>query len=70
MAMLNADSLTAAQASRKLHEETRARMLVCVMIRPDGVDTVYAAAMLLKPLWARSTHEMTFRSIALGWFEH
>jgi hypothetical protein len=52
-----------APASHKLKEEIRQQPF----IRPNDVINPINFAVLLEPLWARSTHVMTFRAITLHW---
>ena len=62
--------LVAAPASRNLGEQAGEQMLVGAMAVHDGSAPLILIAVLLQPLWARSTHEMAFRPVTLGWFEH
>lgn len=36
----------------------------------DGINVINSTAVLLEPLWAKSTHVMTFRAVMLEWPDH
>lgn len=59
-----------APASRKLEEEAYEQMFVSAVVVHDGINPVNSTAVLREPLWARSTHVMTFRVVTLDWFDH
>ena len=62
-----------APASRKLEEEACEQtfvVAVVVHVAPTRSDQINSTPMLLEPLWARSTHVMTFRAITLDWLDH
>jgi hypothetical protein len=59
-----------APASRKLEEEACEQTLVSALVAQDGINAINSAAVLLEPLWARSTHVMTFRVVTLDWLDH
>jgi len=44
-------------------------MFVTVVIR-DAANPINSTAVLLEPLWARSTHVMAFRMVTLDWLDH
>jgi len=45
-------------------------MFVTVVVVHDGTNPINSTAVLLDPLWARSTHVMTFRMVTLDWLDH
>jgi hypothetical protein len=58
-----------APASRKLEEEAREQTFVTAVIVHDGLNPINSTV-LLEPLWARSTHIMTFRAVMLDRLDH
>jgi hypothetical protein len=44
-------------------------MFVTVVIR-DAANPINSTAVLLEPLWARSTQVMAFRMVTLDWLDH
>jgi hypothetical protein len=59
-----------APASRKLEEEACKQTLVGAEVVHDGINSINSTAVLREPLWARSTHVMTFRVVTLDWIDH
>jgi hypothetical protein len=58
-----------APASRKLEEEAYEQTPVSAVVVHDGINPI-SSTVLLEPLWARSTHVMTFRVVTLDWLDH
>jgi hypothetical protein len=59
-----------APASRKLEEEACEKTLVSAAAVHYGINPTSSTTVLLEPLWARSTHVMTFRVVTLDWLDH
>ena len=59
-----------APASRKLEEEACEQTFVVAVVVHDSINQINSTPVLLEPLWARSTHVMTFRAITLDWLDH
>jgi hypothetical protein len=45
-------------------------MFVTVVVVYDGTNSINSAAALFEPLWASSTHVVTFRMVTVGQVDH
>src|SRR5262249_5258884 len=53
-----------------LHYEGGEWTIATAVVVREGVQPINSAAVLLQPLWTRSTHVMTFGAVTLDWLDH
>lgn len=59
-----------APAPRKLEEEACEQTFVAAAVVRGSINQINCTPVFLEPLWAGSTHVMTFRAVTLDWLDH